>query len=139
MWPLWVGVVTALSLAFIAIAAVAVAVAAAIAALAAKRLLRTLDLLAGPALSDVRLLVGTIKTEADAIVGTSRDIRGRIVRAADAVEVRLTDLDTLAETVSAEVEATALDAAAAMQQIREGFSLLKWGRRLMGGRRKKRR
>ena len=139
MWPLWVGVVTALSLALIAIAVVAVAVAAAIAAMAAKRLLRTLDLLAGPALSDVRQLVGTIKSEADAIVGTSRDIRGRIVRAADAVEVRLTDLDTLAETVTAEVEATAIDAAAAMAQIREGFSLLKWGRRLLGGRGKKRR
>src|SRR3989304_3004455 len=96
MWPLWVGVVTALSLAIIAIAALAVAAAAFMAPLAARRLLRTLDLLAGPAVSDVRQLVGTIKTEADALVGASRDIRHRIVRAADAAEERLGGLGALA-------------------------------------------
>jgi hypothetical protein len=138
MFPLWVGVVTALSLAIIAIAVLAVAVAAAIAALAARRLMRTLDLLAGPAVSDVRLLVGTIKSEADALVGTSRDIRRRIVRAADAAEARLTDLDALVELVQEEVEETALEGAAALQGVREGFSLVKWGRRIFGRRKKRR-
>lgn len=138
MWPLWVGVVTALSLALIAIAVVAVAVAAVIAAIAARRLMRTLDLLAGPALSDVRLLVGTIKSEADALVGTSRDIRHRIVRAADAAETRLEDLDALADLVQDEVEETALDAAVALQRVRQGFSFLQWGRRFLGRRKKRR-
>ena len=138
MWPLWVGVVTALSLALIAIAVVTVAVAAVIAAVAARRLMRTLDLLAGPALSDVRLLVGTIKSEADALVGTSRDIRRRIVRAADAAETRLEDLDALADLVQNEVEETALDAAVALQRVRQGFSFLQWGRRFLGRRKKRR-
>lgn len=138
MWPLWVGVVTALSLAIIAIAVLAVAAASVIAAMAARRLLRTLDLLAGPAVSDVRLLVGTIKTEADALVGASRDIRQRIVRAADAAESRLEDLDALADLVQEEVEETALEAAVALQRVRQGVSLLEWGRRLFGRRRKRR-
>ncbi len=138
MWPLWVGVVTALSLAIIAIAVLTVAAASVIAAMAARRLLRTLDLLAGPAVSDVRQLVGTIKTEADALVGASRDIRQRIVRAADAAETRLEDLDALADLVQGEVEETALEAAAALQRVRQGMSLLEWGRRLFGRRRKRR-
>lgn len=139
MMPTWVGVVTALSLAIIAIAVLAVAVAATIAALAARRLLRTLDLLAGPAVSDVRLLVGTIKSEADALVGTSRDIRRRIVRAADAAEARLTDIDALVELVQEEVEETALQGAAALQGVRDGFSLLSWGRRFFGRKKKRKR
>lgn len=138
MWPQWVGVVTAVSLAIIAIAVVAVAGASVVAALAARRLLRTLDVLAGPAVSDVRLLVGTIKSEADALVGTSRDIRHRIVRAADAAEARLEDLDALADLVQDEVEETALEAAVALQRVRQGMSVLDWGRRLLGRRRKRR-
>lgn len=138
MWPLWVGVVTALSLAIIAIAAGTVAVASVFAALAARRLLHTLDVLAGPAVSDLRLLVGTIKSEADALVGTSRDIRRRIVRAADAAEKRLEDLDALADLVQDEVEETALEAAVALKRVRQGFSLLDWGRRILGRRKKRR-
>lgn len=138
MWPLWVGVVTALSLAVIAIAVLVVAAATAIAAIAARRLLRTLDLLAGPAVVDVRVLVGTIKSEADALIGTSRDIRHRIVRAADAAEARLADLDALAELVQEEVEETALTGAVALQRLRRGLSLLEWGRRFLGRRKKRR-
>ena len=138
MMPTWVGVVTALSLGVIAIAILAFALAAIIAALAARRLMRKLDLLSGPAVDDVRMLVGTIKTEADALVGTSRDIRRRIVRAADAAEARLTDIDALVELVQEEVEETALQGAAALQGVRDGFSLLSWGRKLFLGRKKKR-
>jgi len=138
MWPSWVGVVTALSLAIIAVAVVAVAVASVIAAISARRLMRTLDLLAGPAVTDVRVLVATIKSEADALLGTSRDIRHRIVRAADAAEARLEDLDALADLVQDEVEETALDAAVALQRVRQGFSLLQWGRRALGRRKKRR-
>jgi hypothetical protein len=138
MMPLWVGVVTALSLALIAIAIVVLAVAATIAAIAARRLLRTLDLLAGPAVTDVRVLVASIKSEADALLGTSRDIRHRIVRAADAAEARLADLDALAELVQGEIEETALEGAVALQRVRQGFSLLDWGRRIFGRRKKRR-
>jgi hypothetical protein len=70
-------------------------------------------------------------------VDSSRDIRRRIVRAADAAEERLTDLDALVEVVQEEVEETALDAAAAMQDVRRGLSMWQWGRKVLKGRRKR--
>jgi hypothetical protein len=82
--------------------------------------------------------VGTIKQEASALVGTSRDIRERIVRAADTAEERLADLNALAEVVQEEVEDTVVDAAVALKRIRRGFSLLEWGRKALGRRRRRR-
>src|ERR1044072_9035753 len=45
----------------------------------------------------------------ESLVGTSRDLRSRVVKAADAAEARLADLDALFTVVQEEVEATALD------------------------------
>lgn len=134
----WVGVVTALSLAVIALAAIVVAAASVASTLGVRTLVRALEQLAGPAITDVRQLIGTIKGEADALVGTSRDIRLRIVRAADAAEGRLADLDALVEVVQEEVEETALDAAATLRDVRRGLSLWQWGRKVLKGRRKRR-
>lgn len=136
--PTWTGVVTALSLAIIALAAIAVAVAGVMAARSARSLLRKVDEFAGPALADARQLVGTIKVEAEALVGASRDIRERIVRAADAAEDRLSDLNALAEVVTEEVQDTVVDAAAALRGARRGFSLIEWGRRALRRRRRRR-
>jgi|SRR5882724_8606819 len=82
MVPTWVGVVSALSLAIIALAAIVVAVASVVSALGIRTFTRALEQIAGPAIQDVRQLIGTIKGEADALVGTSREIRLRIMRAA---------------------------------------------------------
>jgi hypothetical protein len=133
----WVGVVTALSLAVIALAAIVVAAASVASALGVRTLVRVLEQLAGPPITDVRQLIGTIKGEADALVGTSRDIRLRIVRAADAAEGRLADLDALVEVVQEEVEGTALDAAATLRNVRRGLSLWQWGRKVLKGRKKR--
>src|SRR5216117_2815003 len=111
MIPSWVAVVTGISLAILAH-------------------------LAGPAVSDVRQLVATIRTEAESLVGTSRELRGRIVKAADAAETRLADLDALFEVVQEEVETTTLDVAATLRNVRRGLSLLEWGRRALKQRRK---
>ncbi len=137
MLPTWVGVVTALSLAIIALAAVVVAVASVASALGIRTFTRALDQLAGPAIQDVRFLIGTIKGEADALVGTSREIRMRIVRAADAAEHRLSDLDALVEVVQDEMEETALDAAATLRNVRRGLSLWQWGRKVLKGKKKR--
>ena len=137
MFPTWVGVVSALSLAIIALAAVVVAVASVASALGIRKFTRALEQLAGPAISDVRHLIGTIKGEADALVGTSRDVRLRIVRAADAAEHRLSDLDALVEVVQEEMEETALDAAATLRNVRRGLSLWQWGRKVLKGKKKK--
>lgn len=137
MIPTWVAVVTAISLAILALAAIAIALSSVVAALVLRTFLRVLEQLAGPAVSDVRQLVATIRAEADAIAGTSRDLRQRIVQAADAAEQRLADLDAVFEVVQEEVETTALDVAATLRTVRRGLSVLEWGRRALKRRRKR--
>jgi len=135
MIPTWVGTVTAVSLAIIAVAAVAVAAAHVVAARAAWSLFRTLERLTSPAVDDVRQLVSGIRREADALVGTSRDIRLRIIKAADAAEERLSDLDSLVDVVQEEVEDTALDAVATLRNVRRGLHGFRWARRALARRR----
>jgi hypothetical protein len=137
MLPTWVGVVSALSLAIIAVAALVTAVAITAAALGVRAAVKALKGFAGPAIADVRQLIGSIRTEADALVGTSRDVRQRIVRAVDAAEDRLTSLDALAEVVQDELEETALDAAATMRNVRRGLSVWRWGRKLLKGKKRR--
>lgn len=139
MLPTWVGVVTAVSLAIIALATLVTTAAIVAAALGVRAAVKALKGFAGPAVADVRQLIGSIKIEADALVGTSRDVRHRIVRAADAAEERLTDLDALAEVMQQELEETALDAAATMRDVRHGLSVWRWGRKLLKKGGKKRR
>src|SRR5216110_2076411 len=131
MLPTWVGVVSAISLAIIALAALVSA-----AALGVRAAVHALKSFAGPAIADVRQLIGSIKNETDALVGASRDVRQRIIRAADAAEERLTDLDSLAAVMQEELEETALDAAATMRDVRRGLSVWRWSRKLL--KRKKR-
>lgn len=137
MQPTWVGVVSAVSLMIIALAALAGGVAIVAAALGVRAALRALKSFGGPAIADVRLLISNIKTEADALVGTSRDIRHRIMRAADAAEERLTALDSVAEVMQDELEEAAVDAAATMREVRRGLSVWRWSSKLL--KRKKRR
>jgi len=137
MLPTWVGVVSALSLAIIALAALVGAGAIVAAALGVRATVKALKNFAGPAISDVRQLIGSIKNEADSLVGASRDVRQRIVRAVDAAEERLTDLDALAEVVQEELEETALDAAATMRDVRRGLSVWRWSRKLLKGKKRR--
>src|SRR5436853_2098003 len=137
MIPTWVAVVAAISLAILALSAIAIAVSSVAAALGVRAFLRVLRDLAGPAVGDVRQLVATIRTEAESLVGTSRELRGRIVKAADAAETRLADLDALFEVVQEEVETTTLDVAATIRNVRRGLSVLEWGRRAVKRRRKR--
>src|SRR5438477_5079815 len=136
MIPAWVAVVAAVSLAILALAAIAIAVSSVAAALGVRAFLRVLRDLAGPAVGDVRQLVGSIRTEADSLVGTSRELRERIVKAADAAQTRLADLDALFEVVQEEVETTTLDVAATLRNVRRGLAVLDWGRRAIKRRRK---
>jgi hypothetical protein len=137
MVPIWVGVVSALSLAIIALAATVLAVSSVISVLRMHAFVQALEQMAGPAIDDVRQLIGAIKGEANALVGTSRDIRERIVSAADAAEHRLSDLNALVEVVQEEMEDTVLDAAATLRNVRRGMSLWQWGRNMLKGKKKK--
>lgn len=137
MFPSWVGVVSAISLTIIALAALVAAGGILAAALGVRGAVKALKGFAGPAIADVHQLIASIKTEADALVGASRDVRQRIVRAADAAEDRLTDLDTLAEVMQHELEETAVDAAATMRDVRRGLSVWRWGRKLLKGKKRR--
>jgi hypothetical protein len=137
MLPTWVGVVSALSLAIIALATLVGVAAVSAAALSMRSALKAFRNFTGPAVADVRQLIASIKVEADALVGTSRDVRHRIVRAADAAEERLTDFDALAEVVQSELEDTALDAAATLRDVRRGLSVWRWSRKLLKGKKRR--
>jgi len=137
MFPNWVGVVSAISLMIIALAALVGGTAIIGTALQVRWSLKALKRAAGPAIADVRQLISSIRTEADALVGASRDVRQRIVRAADAAEERLTALDSLAEVMQEELEATAIDAAATMRDVRRGLSVWRFGRKLFKGKKRR--
>src|SRR5437763_17022299 len=115
MIPAWVAVVAAVSLAILALAAIAIAVSSVAAALGVRAFLRVLRDLAGPDVGDVRQLVGSICTDADSLVGTSRELRERRLKAADAAQTRPADCDALFEVVMEEVETTLLDAASTVR------------------------
>jgi len=131
-------VVTALSLAIIALSALTVAAAIAGVALGMRAALRALQQLAGPALEDVRQLIAVARTEVDAVAATSRDVRGRIMKAADAAEARLVQVNTLLGGVQGSVQATVVDIAATVRMLLRSISLLDWGQqRLTRGRKKR--
>src|SRR5260370_38901053 len=98
MIPTWVAVVTALSLAVVAMAAIVIAVSSVVAALGLRAVLRVLRELATPAVGDVRQVVASIRTEAESLVGTSRGLRERIVRPAEAAGPPPADLEPLIAT-----------------------------------------
>lgn len=137
MIPTWAAVVSAVALLVIALAAIVVAVAAVASALGVRATLGFVRQLALPAVDDVRGLIGTIKREAEALVGTSADLRGRIVQAADAAELRLANLAALVDVLQEEADDAALDAAAAVRSVRRGVAAFSIGKRIFGKRRRK--
>ncbi|MBI4421755.1 MAG: hypothetical protein HY560_13095 [Gemmatimonadetes bacterium] len=68
-------------------------------------------------------VAATVRTEVEGMAETSRDLRARVRRAADATEERLADLETLLDLLYDEVEDTALDVAAALRTTRRGASM----------------
>lgn len=100
MIPTWAAVVGALSLAVIALSAVVSAAAVVAAALGVRVFLSATREAAEPVVRDLRQLVGTIRTETEGLAETSRDLRQRIVRAADATEGVVRDVATTVRTVS---------------------------------------
>jgi methyl-accepting chemotaxis protein len=130
MIPTWAAVVGALSLAVIAVAALASGVAVLAAAFGVRSFLQAIRHSAEPVVQDVRQLIGTIRNEADGLAETSRDMRQRIVHAADAAEARLAELgDTLGEA-EREIGETAKDVAATARTVRRGVSVWRLGRAL---------
>jgi predicted nucleic acid-binding protein len=69
-------------------------------------------------------LMVLVRHEAGAFAQTARRLRRKTVRAADRIEVKLEELETLYDVVHDEVEGAALDAAAALWSVRRGNGML---------------
>jgi uncharacterized protein YoxC len=143
--PEWVGPTMAISLAIMALSFLGIALAVAIAALKLSGQVKKIGTLIDGLQDDVartlkavrRLteqgqdVMVVVRQETGAIAQTSRRLRRKMVRAADRVEVKLAELETLYEVVHDEVEGTALDVAAALRSVRRGNGMLGRVRRLL--------
>lgn len=143
--PTWVGPTVAISVAVIAISVVAVAAACAIAALRLSGQARKIaELVVGlqddvaQTLKSARQLTEQaqdvmvlVRSEAGAFAQTSRRLRRKVVRGADRIETRLSDLESLYNVVHDEVEDAALDVAAALRSVRRGNGMMGRVRRLL--------
>lgn len=148
--PGWVGPVVAVSLLVVALAFLGIAVGILIVASRLiepvhqlSRVIQSLqDDLAG-ALKGIRQvteqsqdLLSVVRNEAGAFAHTSRRLRRQVLRGAERIQTRLTDLETLYDVVHEEVEETALDVAAALRTVRTGSGVLGRIRRLLVPRRR---
>jgi hypothetical protein len=127
MIPTWAAVVGAVSLAIMALAAIVTALAVLAAASGVRTFLAAVRTYAEPVVSDVRQLIGTIRTEASGLAETSRDMRQRIVQAADAAEARLADLGDALDVAERQIEDTTRDVAATARTVRRGVSVWRLG------------
>ena len=108
-----------------------VAVSSLGAALGMRAFLQALRQLAGPAVDDARQLVATIRHEAEALAGTSRELRQRVLHAADAAEARLVEVGAMFDVLREEAEDTALDVVATVRNVRRGLTIWRWGRKAL--------
>jgi hypothetical protein len=72
-----------------------------------------------------------VRHEAGAFAQTARRLRRKTIRAADRVESKLEELETLYDVVQDEVESAALDLAAGLRSVRRGNGMLGRVRRLL--------
>jgi methyl-accepting chemotaxis protein len=130
MIPTWAAVVGAVSLAIIALAAIVSALSVLAAAQGVRSFLGAVRHYAEPVVTDVRQLIGTIRTEASGLAETSKELRQRILYAADAAEARLADLGDALEAAEHRIEDTTRDVAATARTVRRGVSVWRLGRAL---------
>jgi uncharacterized protein YoxC len=143
--PEWVGPTVAISLALMALSFIGMAITVAIAAFRVADQVKKLSTLVSSLQDDVtRTLKGVhslteqaqevmvlVRQEAGAFAQTARQLRRKTVRAVDRIEAKLEDLETLYDVIHDEIEAGALDIAAAVRTLRGGSSMLKRVRRML--------
>jgi hypothetical protein len=143
--PEWVGPTMAISLAVIALSFLGVALVVAIAVLKLTGQVKKVGALVDGLQDDIartlkavrRLteqgqdVMVVVRQETGAFAQTGRRLRRKLVRAADRVEMKLEELETLYDVVHDEVEGTALDVAAALRSVRRGNGMLGRVRRLL--------
>jgi uncharacterized protein YoxC len=143
--PGWVGPTMAISLAILALAFLGMAVAVGVAALKLAGQVKKVGTLVDGLQDDVARTLKSVRGlteqgqdimllvrhEAGAFAQTARRLRRKTVRAADRIETKLEELETLYDVVHDEVEGAALDMAAALRTVRRGNGMLGRVRRLL--------
>ena len=143
--PEWVGPTMAISLAVLALSFLGLAVAVGLAALRLAGQVRKVSTVVDGLQDDVARTLKTVRGlteqgqdlmvlvrhEVGAFAQTARRLRRKTVRAADRVESKLEELETLYDVVHDEVEGAALDAAAALRSVRRGNGMLGRVRRFL--------
>jgi uncharacterized protein YoxC len=143
--PAWVGPTVAISLAVLALAFLGLAIAVGVAALKLAGQVRKVSTLVDGLQDDVARTLKSVRSlteqgqdimllvrhEAGAFAQTARRLRRKTVRAADRIEIKLEELETLYDVVHDEVEGAALDMAAALRSVRRGNGMLGRVRRLL--------
>jgi uncharacterized protein YoxC len=135
-------VVTAISVAVLALTLVGLIVALVLVLRRLTRLMQTLERDARPTLDSVRRTADeasrvavVLRSEAEGYAGTSKRLRGRVERFADSVEERLLEFETMLDVLQEELEATVLDVAALLRTTRRGSGILHAVKRAVLGRR----
>jgi uncharacterized protein YoxC len=143
--PAWVGPTVAISLAVLALSFLGLAIAVAVAALKLAGQVRKVGTLVDGLQDDVARTLKSVRSlteqgqdimllvrhETGAFAQTARRLRRKAVRAADRIEIKLEELETLYDVVHDEVEGAALDMAAALRSVRRGNGMLGRVRRLL--------
>jgi uncharacterized protein YoxC len=143
--PEWVGPTMAISLAVMALSFLGIALALAIAALKLTGQVKKVGSLVDGLQDDIARtlkavrhlteqgqdVMVVVRQETGAFAQTGRRLRRKLVRAADRVEIKLEELETLYDVVHDEVEGTALDVAAALRSVRRGNGMIGRVRRLL--------
>ena len=143
--PEWVGPTVAISLAVMALSFLGIALALAIAALKLTGQVKKVGTLVEGLQDDIARtlkavrhlteqgqdVMVVVRQETGAFAQTGRRLRRKLVRAADRVEMKLEELETLYDVVHDEVEGTALDVAAALRSVRRGNGMIGRVRRLL--------
>ena len=143
--PAWVGPTMAISLAVIALSFLGIALVVAIAVLKLTGQVKKVGTLVDGLQDDIARtlkavrhlteqgqdVMVVVRQETGAFAQTGRRLRRKLVRAADRVEIKLEELETLYDVVHDEVEGTALDVAAALRSVRRGNGMIGRVRRLL--------
>lgn len=143
--PDWVGPTMAISLAVIAFSFLTIAGGVIFAVLKLSGQVRKIAAIIDGLQDDVGRTLKTVRSlteqaqdvmvlvrhETGAFAQTARRLRRKAVRAADRIEVKLQEIETLYDVVHDEVEGAALDVAAALRSLRRGNGMLGRVRRIL--------
>jgi hypothetical protein len=127
--PAWIAPTIAISLVVIAASLLTVGGVAIAVGLGLRKRTRDLSAQLSALTSDAKTVAARLRHEIDGFADISTEARLKLKRAMSAVEVRLQDLDALAEVVQEEVQETALSAASLLRTVRRSGKVLGAARR----------